>query len=60
MRPDPQVLREILGALQMPRCELRAWLERMRAFCSRHGGEQRYARLLLLLAAAAEQLDDRN
>jgi hypothetical protein len=55
MNADREVLREALAALQMSPAETHAWLERVRTFCRRHGGEGRYARLLALLGAAIAQ-----
>ena len=58
MNADREVLREALAALQMSPGEARAWLERVRTFCRRHGGERRYARLLALVGAAVAQIDE--
>ncbi len=43
------LLREILGALEMPPGGLIQWFDHVERFCQRHGGERVYGDLLALI-----------
>ena len=50
-RDDEAMLREALGALEMPRAGVARWLDDLERFYRRHGGERRYAECLALVAS---------
>lgn len=49
-------LSEILPHLELERSMLRGWFGRVRAFCERHGGRNRYDGLLDLLERCDAEL----
>ncbi len=55
---EDEVLRETLGALEMPPHGLRKWFAHDRRFCEAHGGKKVYPELLGLLEQCNAMLDE--
>ncbi len=48
---DPDTLREIIDALEMPREAVPTWMAHERTFCQAHGGAKVYPELMALFDA---------
>jgi hypothetical protein len=54
MTHDPNTMREIIDALEMPRQAVPTWMAHERTFCQAHGGAKVYPELMALFDAVDE------